>query len=206
MSAQRLPWDQQAAGLLVEPAHRVGVSPNQVTAISLIGALVASMLFAVGGPFVHWAAGIFLVSRFLDHLDGELARRTGTGSRFGHIFDAVTGSISYAALFAGVGIGLWRDGHGFWTVLAGFAIAAPVFINMLFQFRAERLSGSPPRPYPRWGPVELEDAIYLMGPIVWFGGLYWFFIAGWTGTVIACALGTHTLVTRDRKAQSESTH
>ena len=201
MLARQIPWDQRAASRLVGPADRFGFSPNQITAISLAGALTAGCLFAMGGWLVHWAAGLFLLARFLDHLDGELARKTGSGSRFGHVFDAVTGSVSYAGLFIGIGIGLWRDGHGAWTIAAGFAVAAPIFVNMLVQFRSEKLTGVAPEPYPQWGPFELEDAIYLMGPIVWFGGVYWFFLAGCVGTVIACAVGVRALVAVDRPAR-----
>jgi len=36
--------------------------------------------------------------------------------------------------------------------------------------------------HKRFGPFELKDGIYLVGPVTWVGGLYWFFVAATLGT------------------------
>ena len=67
-----IPYDQRIARALVVPLARLGVTPNQVTAFSLLLALVAAGLFALGtAQAAHWAAGIFVLARVLDHFDGE---------------------------------------------------------------------------------------------------------------------------------------
>ena len=58
------------------------------------------------GHAANWGAGVFVLARFLDHFDGELARLTGQSSRLGYYLDYVSGGLSYCALFAGMGIGL----------------------------------------------------------------------------------------------------
>ncbi len=115
------PYDQRIARVLVRPLARLGVTANQITAVSLVLALGAGALFALGGtPAIHWAAhwaaGVFVLARFLDHFDGELARLTGETSRFGYYFDYVTGGLSHAALFAGIGWGLAGGPLGGWAL------------------------------------------------------------------------------------------
>ncbi len=66
-----IPYDQRIARALVVPLAWLGVTPNQV-AFSLLLALVAAGLFALGtAQAAHWAAGIFMLARVLDHFDGE---------------------------------------------------------------------------------------------------------------------------------------
>ncbi len=44
-----IPHDQRTARALVAPLARLGVTPNQVSAFTLLLALVAAGLFALGG-------------------------------------------------------------------------------------------------------------------------------------------------------------
>ena len=76
---KKTPWDQVIARFLVRPLVNTGVRPNHITAVTLIMALSAGILFALNDLALnHWAAGIFVASRFLDHFDGELARLQGS--------------------------------------------------------------------------------------------------------------------------------
>lgn len=62
-----------------------GITPNQVTAASLVLVLVAMALFWTG----QYAAGLVAAwaMTFLDTVDGKLARVTLQSSRFGNVFD-----------------------------------------------------------------------------------------------------------------------
>ena len=101
------PWDQRLARVLVKPLALTPITPNQLTALTLIIALYSAWLFAAGDArLANWAAGLFVLARFMDHFDGELARLTGKTSRFGYYFDYVAGALSYAAMFAAIGFGL----------------------------------------------------------------------------------------------------
>lgn len=61
------------------------ITPNQVTALSLVLAILAGVLFARG----EYAGGLLAgwIMTFLDTVDGKLARVTVTSSRLGNIFD-----------------------------------------------------------------------------------------------------------------------
>ena len=62
-----------------------GISPNQVTSLSLVLVIVAGILFSYG----YFALGLALgwVMTFLDTVDGKLARVTVTSTKWGNVFD-----------------------------------------------------------------------------------------------------------------------
>ncbi len=184
------PYDQRIARVLVRPLARLGVTPNQVTTVSLLLALGAGALFAVGGaPAVHWAAGLFVLARFLDHFDGELARLIGRTSRFGYYFDYAAGGLGFAALFAGIGWGLAAGPLGGWALALGGAGCATALLAMGLNLDLDRQFGlgeGEAVGYPGWAGFELEDGIYLLAPVTWLGGLEPFFVAA--GTAAAAYL------------------
>ncbi len=179
------PYDQRIARALVPPLARLGATPNQVTAVSLLLALGAGALFAVGGaPAIHWAAGLFVLARFLDHFDGELARLTGNTSRFGYYFDYATGGLSHAALFAGIGWGLAAGPLGSWALALGLTGCASALLAMGLNLDLDRQLGlgqDEAIGYPGWGGFELEDGIYLLAPVTWLGWLEPSFVAAGIG-------------------------
>jgi phosphatidylglycerophosphate synthase len=182
------PYDQRIARVLVRPLARLGVTPNLVTAASLVLALGAGALFALGGtPAIHWAAGIFVLARFLDHFDGELARLTGTASRFGYYFDYITGGLSHAALFAGIGWGLAGGPLGGWALALGLAGCVSALLAMGLNLDLDRQLGlgeGEAVGYPGWAGFELEDGIYLLAPLTWLGWLEPFLVAAGIGATV----------------------
>jgi phosphatidylglycerophosphate synthase len=198
-------WDQQLAAILVRPLVGTGITPNHVTTLSLAVALIGAELFATGDSVAaNWGAGLFMAGRFLDHFDGELARQSDQVSRFGFVYDYVTGGLSYSALFAALGIGL-RDGLiGGWSIWLGI-LAAPVIVTttvlaLRLADRAERSDGGDDedsRDYPGYAGFELEDGIYLIGPIIWLGWIEPFFLLGAAGVLL---FGVWTLLRALRPA------
>ncbi len=182
------PYDQRIAQFLVRPLARLGVTPNQVTTVSLVLALGAGALFAVGGaPAIHWAAGLFVLARFLDHFDGELARLTGRTSRFGYYFDYAAGGLGFAALFAGIGWGLAAGPLGDWALALGGAGCATALLTMGLNLDLDRQLGlgeGEAVGYPGWAGFELEDGIYLLAPVTWLGWLEPFFVAAGIGATV----------------------
>lgn len=66
---------------------KIGLSPNQWTLISLLPALIA-VWFLINNEFLV-AAILFLISAFLDLVDGSVARVTGRVSKKGAYLDTV---------------------------------------------------------------------------------------------------------------------
>jgi phosphatidylglycerophosphate synthase len=86
---------------------RAGITPNQVTAASLVLVIVAGALFARGEFGWGLLAGWFMT--FLDTVDGKLARVTVTSTRLGNIFDHGIDLIHPPLWYIAWGIGLAPD-------------------------------------------------------------------------------------------------
>ena len=192
------PWDQRAARILVRPLANSPIRPNHITALTLVMVVVAGVLFANGNSvLVNWAAGVFVLARFLDHFDGELARLQGTGSTFGYYFDYFVGGIGYAALFIGLGVGHWQGQLGNWALLFGGAGAASAFISLHTNLRIDQeleiADDGDSIGYPGFAGFELEDGIYLLAPVTWLGFLMPFFAAAGIGATIYCLWTIYSL-------------
>ncbi len=179
------PWDQRIARVLVRPLVNSPVTPNQLTFVTLLLALVGSVLLAFP-EWVGWGAGLFILARFLDHFDGELARQSGKASELGYYLDYISGGLSYGALFLCMGLGFVGT-MGVYAVLLGLAGTASALISVALNLKldqAAEFQDGETVGYPGWLGFELEDGIYLLGPVVWLGWLQPFFVAAGIGAAI----------------------
>ncbi len=199
------PWDQRIARVLVRPLVKTPITPNQLTVFTLVVALSGAGLLAEGGRvYANWGAGLFVLSRFLDHFDGELARQKGMTSRLGYYLDYLSGALSYGALFLCLGIGFYGSPLGGWAVLLGLSGAASAVISMFTNLSLDQhleLGDGPGHEdghdsvgYPGFAGFELEDGIYLIAPITWAGYLMPFFVAAGIGAAIYCLWTCWTLI------------
>jgi len=160
------PYDQRLARMLVRPLIKSPVTPNHITIVTLLIALGGAGLLASGTPDLqNWGGGLFILSRFLDHFDGELARQKKMTSKLGYYLDYISGSLSYGSLFVGLGIG-FRDGAlGPWSIALGVATMLSMFTNLGIDRASDDID--PDRGeaigYPGVSGFELEDGIYLLG-------------------------------------------
>ena len=175
------PWDQRLARALVRPLAATPLTPNQVTTLSLALGLLAAWLYAAGGTAVHAGGACFMLAFLLDHADGELARLTGRTSAFGHYYDLAAGGAVLVALFFGVGIGLGKIGLG---VSAGVATAAIFALRL----ELERRAGKAATRQPNLLGCELEDVMYLLGPLTWLGLLEPFLVLAAIGAPLFALL------------------
>ncbi|MBO6521907.1 MAG: CDP-alcohol phosphatidyltransferase family protein [Rhodospirillales bacterium] len=199
MGMKNPPYDQRIAAWMVRPLVRTPVTPNHVSMVTLFIALTGAALLATGEPAsATWGAGLFVLARFLDHFDGELARQSGKTSRLGYYLDYIVGSISYAALFFCMGWGFKDSGLGIWAVVLGSGGAAAAIISMFTNLGIDKQTGGDETGdavgYPGFAGFELEDGIYLLWPVTWLGFLYPFFIAAGIGATIYCLYTCVTLL------------
>ena len=177
------PYDQRLARLLIRPFARTGLTPNMVTAVSFACGLASALVFAFAvETMAGWAALLFMMAVLIDHMDGELARMTGQTSELGHYLDYIVGTLNYAVLFIGLGIGLSDGPLGAGALALGLAagVANPV-ICALRMYMDSRY-GADAVEHPHFGGFEVEDFIYLIGPITWLGWIEYFFLAYGLGT------------------------
>lgn len=182
------PWDQRLARILVQPLARwPAIEPNHITTLSLLLAIGAGGFYATGSAHAaNWAAALFVLSRFIDHADGELARLTGKTSRFGYYYDYVVGALSSVALFVGLGVGLRGTMLGGWAIVIGVAAGIAALVAMALGFGVDAQGDGEAGGYPGLGGFELEDGIYLVAPITWAGALIPFLIGASLGQIVFC--------------------
>ena len=89
-------------------AYKLGLSPNTVSFIGLILALLSAIAYAVaqnGSLWILLAVVLLLASGFCDALDGIIARIHQETSIFGEFLDSLLDRYADAAVYGGVIIG-----------------------------------------------------------------------------------------------------
>lgn len=120
---------------IVAPLAKIGVTPNMISAFGFAGNVAAGAL-AAGGHFL-WAGVVMLIFSALDLLDGALARKTGTVTKFGAVFDSVLDRISEAAVLGGVLFHYTQiGGHTQEIVLVYAAVVGSIMVSYV-RARAE---------------------------------------------------------------------
>ena len=142
---------------LVDPVvaalHRSGITPDMVTAFSLLPALAAGV--AVSQGWFGLACVLATFASLSDAVDGLLARRSGSASDAGEAFDAVVDR--YVEFFFMGGLIIY---YRFSLVLCVLSLAAlfGAFMVSYSTAKAEALNVPPPRGSMR----RAERAIYLL--------------------------------------------
>lgn len=168
LSAPR-PRDARLARRLVLPLKDTRITPNDLTTVRLATGLAAAAAFIPGTyGWSNVAALLLVVSNFLDHADGELARISGKTSRFGHCYDLACDSLVTVLLFVAMGVGVRGKGGipldispVILGAIAGTAIALIFFLRM----RIEEMGGKDASRQGEFGGFETEDVLYLL-PLV----------------------------------------
>ncbi len=175
-------YDQLLARSLARPLARTAITPNMVTLAGMVMGLCAGWMFARGdATAADWGGVLFIAAAWMDHLDGELARATGKTSRFGHYFDNVAMMTTYVATFVGMGLGLASRGMGGVYVALGIAAALAVAVIFGMRLWAESRLGSDAVATKLVAGFEIEDVLYVVGPIAWFGVIDYFLVAAGIG-------------------------
>ena len=89
-------------------AHSLGLTPNHVSGIGLISAIISALLYgnSLSNPSLLIAATIFLLaSGFCDALDGALARIYGEATVFGGFLDSLLDRYIDAIILGGIILG-----------------------------------------------------------------------------------------------------
>src|ERR1700754_2397511 len=94
------PWDARLARRLVTQLKNSRTPPHHLTTVRLAFGLAAAAAFLPGTyGWINLGALLLILSNFLDHTDGELARISGKSSRIGHIYDLASDAAVTILLF-----------------------------------------------------------------------------------------------------------
>jgi len=93
-------------GSIAKAAHRVGLTPNQVSAIGIIFAFLSALSYwrwQLFNQLLLIASPVFLlISGFCDALDGAIARFYGQTTIFGGFLDSLLDRYADSAVFFGI--------------------------------------------------------------------------------------------------------
>ena len=155
------------AAVLLVPAAKTRITPNQVTFVSL-AVYVVAMALLVGLPGYAGlliAVAVLQLSYVLDCVDGQLARLRGTMSPVGAYLDFLMDEFKAFMLVAGTGARLWRaEARTQWLVeaLAGLVVVASAISLTTFIRRPEYLRATgAPRPQ---SAGDYGDGLYGVAP------------------------------------------
>jgi CDP-diacylglycerol--glycerol-3-phosphate 3-phosphatidyltransferase len=121
---------------VVRPLAKLGVTPNMLTVLGVLGNIGAGALCA-NGEFL-WAGIVVLLASALDMFDGALARATGQATPFGSAFDATMDRVSEAAVFFGLLVWMSDRGERTEELLIFVAIVGSILVSYV-RARAEIL-------------------------------------------------------------------
>jgi phosphatidylglycerophosphate synthase len=124
-------WPEWAL-VLTRLAARIGMSPNQVTAIGLVNCIAATICFWFG---LYWLGmALALIFMVLDTVDGKLARCTITsskmGSRFDHRIDLIHPPFWWLA---------WVNGLAAWGLALAPVPLAAIVIALVAGYIVDRV-------------------------------------------------------------------
>lgn len=126
---------------LLDPVGRflnsLGLMPNTVTILGLIGNMAGAYLLAIGQ--LTWGGVIVLLMGPIDALDGTMARLRGQTSRFGAFVDSVTDRYSELVILLGLLVYYLRADDALFTALVYLAAAGSVLVSYV-RARAEALN------------------------------------------------------------------
>jgi len=103
---------QQMLASEAEAAHRIGLTPNTISAIGIILALLSALAYAewqINRLYLLLATALLLLSGFCDVLDGTLARLYQEVTAFGGFLDSLLDRYADAVVYVGIMIGRLCD-------------------------------------------------------------------------------------------------
>jgi phosphatidylglycerophosphate synthase len=171
------------------PLKDTRVRPNHLTTVRLGFGIASAAAFTQGSyGWTNLGALLLVLSNFLDHTDGELARISGKTSRVGHLYDLASDAAVTILLFMAMGVGVdvrsggaLPDGLHVWPLLLGTAAGVAIALIFFLRMRIEELGGKAASRQASVGGFETEDVLYLLPLVTVCNGTTPFLVAAAIG-------------------------
>jgi len=169
--------------------HRLGLTPNQVSALGIILAILSALTYwkwqSLAVFFQMAAPLLLLASGFCDALDGALARLHGTSTVFGGFLDSLLDRYADSVVLVGIiAGGLLHD--AFWGILA-------IIGSMMVSYSRARAEAAGVK-METVGVAERAERIIILASasflnLFWTEGIFW-------GVVVLAFLTNLTVLQR----------
>ena len=107
--------------------NRLGLNPNTMTILGLVGNAIGAVLIARGNMF--WGGVLILAMAPVDALDGTMARLRGQPTKFGAFVDSVTDRYSELVIFGGLLVYYQQLNKGLEMLIVYAAAAGSVLVS-----------------------------------------------------------------------------
>ena len=184
--------DEKIASKAVKYLVKTSVTPNQVTTFSLLLAAFAAVFFSFGIYFFSVIGSLlFIFAKFLDHVDGQLARELKKETKLGWYYDSFVDTTTYVLMFVGISAGISNSSPGAFEInlfnlihldLQNYLLFSAIIASLINTILG--LFHNKPTKWPKSDDGDLEDCIYLIGPITWLGFINFFFLLSTIGSVV----------------------
>ncbi len=156
---------------------RVGITPNAITTLGLLGTFLGMGLLLMGRPVL--GGWIVAASCILDAFDGTVARLTNTQTTIGAFYDSVADRVSDATIFAACAWVARDEPIVFALIMVAFASA---LITSYIRAKAESLGWD-----ATVGIIERPERVAIILPAVGYGYLAvgaWILAVGGIVTIV----------------------
>ena len=128
---------------------RIGVTPNMVTTIGLLGNIAAAAIFVYAGysatpgtdmnyPLITWGGVVIILFSLFDMLDGQVARLGNMTSTFGAMYDSVLDRYCELFTLGGLSYYLIQTGYVIGALITFVALVGSIMVSYV-RARAEGL-------------------------------------------------------------------
>lgn len=131
---------------VVKGMIKIGITPNIITFVGLLGNIAAASLLVYGGvehpsqlSYVGWAGAVILFSGLFDMMDGRVARLGNMSSTFGALFDSVLDRYSELVTLFGISYWLILSGYMWGSIITFVALIGSIMVSYV-RARAEGLN------------------------------------------------------------------
>lgn len=166
VSTPQRPWDARLARRLIIPLKDSWVTPNHLTTLRLALGLAGAAALSQGTyGWSNAGALLLILSNFLDHTDGELARISGKASRIGHLYDLASDAAVTISLFIAMGVattGSSALGIEFPPALLGAIAGSAIAVIFFLRMYIEEILGKAATRQASLAGFETEDVVYLL--------------------------------------------
>ncbi len=186
IKAPEKPWDILIAQYFVKKIAKINlITPNFIT---FIRALVSmACIVTLTKSFFVSGSCLFAIANLLDHFDGELARFTGTKTKFGHWFDLATDAFTVVGFFIALGFGL-SNIYGLLPLLGGLLSGSSILIIFVIRNKIEQNYGKKEVKQKAFCGFETEDILYFIPLLAITDTLVYFLILSAFGAPIGALL------------------
>lgn len=127
---------------------RIGVTPNMVTTVGLLGNIAAAIIFVYAGysatpgnmnyPLLTWGGVVIILFSLFDMLDGQVARLGNMTSVFGAMYDSVLDRYCELFTLGGLSYYLIQTGYIVGALITFVALVGSIMVSYV-RARAEGL-------------------------------------------------------------------